>query len=309
MKTPFGELPFFDSHAHFFSFRFFQKLLDPIRDRYGAADPYATMGQQLGIELPEPAPEKLAARWVTELDRHGVERMFLMASMPSDEDSVAAAVRAYPKRFAGLFMVDPTQPGAADRVLRGVTELGLRGIALFPSMHHYHAWDDHLTPIYRIAAEHGVHVFVHFGLLRIAIRDRLGIASKFDLRFGNPLDLHKVAKEFPMVNFQVPHFGCGFFREVLMLGDLCGNVYVDTSSSNTWAAKQPHPLTLRDLFQRTLAVFGASRILLGTDSGMLPRGWRADVFAAQMGVLQDLSLTSDQAADMLGGNLTRLLEF
>ncbi len=309
MKTPFGDLPIFDAHAHFFSFRFFQKLIDPIRDRYGAADPYATMGQQVGIELPEPAPEKLAARWIGEMDRHGVDRMLLMASAPGDEDSVAAAVRAYPQRFAGLFMVDPTQLGAVDRVHRGLTELGLNGIALFPSMHHYHAYDERLVPIYRAAAERGALVFVHFGLLRIAIRDRLGIASKFDLRFGNPLDLHKIAKDFPMVNFQIPHFGCGFFRELLLLGDLCGNVYVDTSSSNSWAAKQPHPLTLRDLFERSLTVFGASRILLGTDSGILPRGWRADVFHAQAAVLEELKVSPTQAADMLGGNLTRLLEF
>ena len=32
----------------------------------------------------------------------------------------------------------------------------------------------------------------------------------------------------------LPHFGAGYFREALMLADLCPNVYLDTSSSNSW---------------------------------------------------------------------------
>lgn len=308
MKTPFGDLALVDAHAHFFSWRFFQKLLDPVRERYGAADPYGAMGAQLGIELPEPPPEKLAARWVAEMDKHGVARVLLMASLPGDEESVAAAVKTNPARLSGSFMVDPTQPGASERVRRGLVELGLQSIALFPAMHHFSAADDLVWPVYRAAAERGALVFVHFGLLKIAIRDRLGIASKFDMRFSNPLDLHRAAKEFPMVNFQVPHFGCGFFREALMLGDLCGNVYLDTSSSNSWAQHMPHPLTLRDLFERSLAVFGPSRILFGTDSGIFPRGWREDVFREQMQTLADLKVSPTAAADIVGGNLMRLLD-
>ncbi len=309
MKTPLGEFPVFDAHVHFFSARFFQKLIDPIRDRYAPEDPYVAMGQQLGIELPEGDPERLAGRWVTELDKHGVDRALLLASAPGEDEGVAAAVAAHPKRFNGLFMVDPTQPGAEDRVRHGLGDLRLSGIALFPAMHHFSAADDSLMPIYHTCATRSALVFVHFGHLKIALRDRLGIASKFDMRFANPLDLHRPAKEFPMINFQIPHFGCGFFRELLMLGDMCGNVYVDTSSSNAWAQRLiEHPLTLRDLFERSLAVFGRSRILFGTDSGVFPRGWRADIFRDQVQVLQDLKVPATSAADILGGNLSHLLD-
>lgn len=308
MQTPFGDLPLVDAHAHFFSWRYFQKLIDPIRDRYGAADPYGAMGAHIGLELPEPEPEKLAARWVAEMDKHGVSRMLIMGSMPGDEESVAAAVRAFPKRLSGTFMVDPTQPGTVERVRRGLTELGLHGIALFPSMHHYSPADEKLWPVWRCAAERGALVFIHFGVLKIALRDRLGIPSKFDLRYANPLDLHRVAKEFPMINFQIPHFGCGYLRELLMLGDLCGNVYVDTSSSNKWIHLMPYDLTLRGVFERTMNVFGASRILFGSDSGAFPRGWRADVFEEQIRVLQDLKASPTSVGDILGGNLLRLLD-
>lgn len=307
MKTPFGEVPVFDAHAHFFSYRFFQGLLEPIKARFGKDDPYGAMGKELGLELPEADPVKLAARWVAEMDKHGVDRMVLMASAVGDEESAAAAAKAYPERIAGYFMLDPTKPDAAVRARHAILQLGLQGIALFPAMHHCSAADERVWPIYHAAAERNAVVFVHFGLLKIAIRDRLGLPSKFDMRFSNPLDLHKAAKEFPNLNFQVPHFGCGFFREALMLGDLCPNVHLDTSSSNAWAKLMPSPLTLRDLFEKSLAVYGPSRLLFGTDSTVFPRGLRAEIFRDQVQVLADLKVSAGDAAAILGGNLSRLL--
>ncbi len=307
MQTAFGDVRVCDAHAHLFSYRFFQGLLEPVKDRYGSGDAYAAMGKELGLELPEAGPEKLAARWVGEMDRHGVDRMVLMASAVGDEESAAAAVRAYPDRIIGSFMLDPTKPDAAARARHAVLQLGLRGIALFPAMHHFSAADERAWPIYHAAAEVNALVFIHFGLLKIAIRDRLGLPSRFDMRFSNPLDLHKATKEFPTLHFQIPHFGCGFFREALMLGDLCPNVYLDTSSSNAWVKAMPYPLSVRDLFQKSLAVLGPSRLLFGTDSTVFPRGWRAEVFREQTQILADLRVSPADATAILGGNLSRFL--
>ncbi len=68
----------------------------------------------LTFEIPTNEPRALADRWAGELDRVGVERAALVASMPGDEDSVDAAVAAHPDRFYGYFMLDPTQPDALD---------------------------------------------------------------------------------------------------------------------------------------------------------------------------------------------------
>ena len=53
----------------------------------------------------------------------------------------------------------------------------------------------------------------------------------------------------------MPHFGAGFFREALMLADLCPNVYLDTSSSNSWMRYEG--LDLKTVFRRALDVAGA----------------------------------------------------
>src|SRR6266849_6448179 len=106
METPWGPLTVSDSHVHFFSHRFFSALAEQKR---AAVD---SLGPLLGWHLPDPDPEHLAADWVRELDRYGVDKAVMIASVPGDHDSVIAAVRRYPQRFRGYMMVNPTAPDA-----------------------------------------------------------------------------------------------------------------------------------------------------------------------------------------------------
>ena len=63
--------------------------------------------------------EELADRWVSELDRHGVSRVALIASVPGDEESVAAAVPPAPGRFVGFFMFNPLTGDVSGRLSQG----------------------------------------------------------------------------------------------------------------------------------------------------------------------------------------------
>ena len=76
------------------------------------------------------------------------------------------------------------------------------------------------------------------------------------MRRSNPLDVYRLAAEFPHARFIIPHFGAGMFREALMLADLCPNVYLDTSSSNKWVRYETAPTDLTTVCQRALAVAG-----------------------------------------------------
>ena len=98
------------------------------------------------------------------------------------------------------------------------------------------------------------------------------------MRFSNPLDLHAIALRYPGLPFVIPHFGAGYLREALMLADLCPNVYLDTSSSNSWMRYEG--LDLKTVFRRALDVVGPGRLLFGTDSSFFPRGWNYDIFEA-----------------------------
>ena len=99
--------------------------------------------------------------------------------------------------------------------------------------------EERIYPVYEAAAAYRAVVFVHFGLLKVGIRDKVCVPGRFDLRFSNPIDLSGPAADFPNTPFVIPHFGCGFFREALLIGAQRANVYLDTSSSNTWATLLP----------------------------------------------------------------------
>jgi predicted TIM-barrel fold metal-dependent hydrolase len=302
MDSPWGKLPVSDAHVHFFSHKFFAALA-----KQKGGIPVEETGALLGWQTPPPEPEKLAGHWIHEMDRFGVESAILIASVPADEDSVAAAVKRYPDRFYGYFMLNPLAEDAAGRV-RSAIAGGLRGVCLFPAMHGYWMHDERVQAVLAAAgAQPGTVVFVHCGVLSVGFRTKLGLPCPFDLRYSNPIDLHNVALRHPNLNFVIPHFGAGYFREALMLCDLCPNVYLDTSSSNRWMRYLVEEPALRDVFRRALEVAGPKRLLFGTDSSFFPRGWHAEIFEEQAKALYELGGTEEQARLIFGENLRHLL--
>ena len=159
-----------DAHIHFFSPGFFAGL--------GADQKTITA---LGWEHPD-SVEALAARWVTALDTHGVERAALIASLPGDVDSVAKAVALNASRFVGFFMLDPTREDAIAHAQRALDE-GMRTICLFPAMHRYALHDERVARVFELAAGRRggtvepIAVFVHCGVLSVGVRKKLKLPS------------------------------------------------------------------------------------------------------------------------------------
>jgi predicted TIM-barrel fold metal-dependent hydrolase len=292
-----------DAHCHFFSSRFLELLTAGVPG-FPDAGRHLAVSHRLGWQDPG-TPEELADRWTAELDRHGVARAAIIASIPGDEDSVAAAVRRHPSRFIGFFMFNPGAGEVAARLERALGEQQLRGICLFPAMHGYRLDDERVKDVFAAAADRGAAVFVHCGVLTVGVRKKLGLPSPFDLRLGDPLALAAVAARFPSVPVIVPHFGAGMLREALMAVEQCANIHLDTSSSNGWLKYYPG-LTLEQVFRQALAVAGPERLLFGTDSSFFPRGWQQPIHAAQDAALLAIGATEDQRLKILGGNLDRL---
>lgn len=308
--TPFGSLEVFDAHTHFFSRKFFETLIKQSPQLGAEANAIERVAEMTGWMMPPPDPAELAATWKAEFNRHEISGALMMASAPGDEESIAAAVAAFPDRIAGAFMFDPTKPDAETRVKRAFDELRLRVVCLFPAMHHFSmAENEGVRVVVSVASERpGTAVFVHCGALSVGVRKKLGLPSHFDMRRSNPLDIYKLAAEFPKANFIIPHFGAGMFRETMMLADLCPNVCVDTSSTNKWMKYEAAPVDLLTSFKRALDVAGSERLLFGTDSSFFPRGWIGDVFYAQINALLEIGASEEQARAIFGGNLRQLLD-
>jgi uncharacterized protein len=301
MHTRWGDIAVSDAHVHFFSHHFFAELA---RQKGGmsAHDVVRTAGW----EPPAEDPALFAERWDAELGKHGVERAAVIASVPGDEHSVLAASAKFPQRLLPYSLINPLAPEAAEKTAAALDQ-GLRGVCLFPAMHRYSLHDERALRIIDLAAHRPARVvFVHCGVLTVGIRKKIGLPSPFDLRFSDPVDVHAIALRYPAQPFVIPHFGAGYFREALMVADLCPNVYLDTSSSNNWTRFQTEATTLRHVFDRALHVTGARRLLFGTDSSYFPRGWHGAIFEEQARVLWEIGASREDAELIFGANLRRL---
>jgi uncharacterized protein len=296
-----------DAHLHFFSkgvLSFYARQVAALKD---APDPAAAAALQLGIETPPAEPEALAARWAAELDRQGVARAALFGSAPGEAVAVSRAARAFPDRFVPFQMVNARSADAAA-VRRDLVDRGVRGILLFPAMHGYYPDDAICRPVYEAAQQHQLAVFVHLGHLRIAIREKLGIAGAIDAAYGDPAHLIPMLKQFPEVRFIVPHFGCGTLGD--LLPGLAGvrNLYLDTSSSNAWINDTPGLSSLDDVFRAVLECpgLGPDRLLFGSDSTVFPRGWRTDIYERQQAALEAIGAPPSDREAIFSGNFERL---
>ena len=287
-----------DAHVHFFSPSFFAGL---------GADRQAIAA--LGFDYPD-SVEALASRWIEELDKYNVERAAMIASLPGDADAIAKAVALNASRFVGFFMLDPTREDALAYAGRALDE-GLRAICLFPAMHRYPLYDERVARVFELAAGRRgntvepITVFVHCGALSVGIRKKLNLPSPFEMRFGNPADLHGVALKYPGVSIVIPHFGAGMLREALMLADGCPNVHLDTSSSNSWIKYTPG-LTLEQVFKAALDVVGPDRLIFGTDSSFFPRGWQRVIYDQQRTALNAIGVGEAAQKKIFGENFARL---
>jgi predicted TIM-barrel fold metal-dependent hydrolase len=175
-------------------------------------------------------------------------------------------------------------------------------------MHDYAIQSAEAARAIELAKRHELIVVVHCGRLRVNVRKLIGLNPDFSADKSRPSDLLPVARTHHGVNFVIPHFGSGLFEETLAVGAQCPNVYTDTAGSNAWILEHDPPLSLAEVFQATRSALGADRILFGSDSGVFPRGYRADVLQAQKDTMRAAGFDDADQRAVLGENLARLLE-
>ncbi len=187
-----------DAHCHFFSSRFLESADLGTAGLCGGG-PLPCSIAPLGWDDPGTAGGAGRSLGRPSSTSTHVARAALIASIPGDEASVAAAVRRHPSRFVGFFMFNPLAGDVASRLARALEERQ-------PARHLPLPGDARL-PARRRSGGGGVRggggtrraVFVHCGVLTVGVRKKLGLPSPFDLRLGDPLALAAVASRFPDV--------------------------------------------------------------------------------------------------------------
>lgn len=241
--------------------------------------------------------DALADRWAAEVARAGLRWILFVTGQTND--LLASVVRRHPDRFLGMAH-HPLAPGAGDELRRAVDELGLRGYKLLGPRTEVPFEDPSVRDVWEFCAERRLPVLIHFGFL-----GRGGGVVQHPRM--SPLSLFTVARDFPEIPFVVPHFGAGYWHDLLALCWSLPNIHVDTSGSNQWIRWMPYPLTLEDLFRKAFETIGPERVLFGTDSNAFPRGFARRYLEEQLRICYTLNAREDDVALVFGGNAARLL--
>ncbi|MDQ7794305.1 MAG: amidohydrolase family protein [bacterium] len=296
---PYQGFSIIDFHIHF-----------PLGWNMGRAakrDPQADYARQrrarwrLEWDFPEPeeipSPEEVADRWAGEVDRHGLDRVVVVTG--GDNDILARLVSRHPGKLLGMAHHSLERPDAAAELARALGELGLRGYKVIGTGLGVSLDDPALQPVWRLLEERSAPLLIHFGFLGLGG----GHTANQD-----PLTIAGVARRHPGLPIIIPHFGSGYWEELLRLCWACPNVMVDTSGSNQWVRWLPYRLDLEDLFRKAYETIGPRRLLFGTDSSWFPRGFVFRYLQEQMRACRLIGMPDQAIQDIFGGNAARLLD-
>lgn len=153
-----------------------------------------------------------------------------------DNDAVAAALRAHPKRLLGWIFLNPrNNPKVLDELEQFRAVPGMIGVKLHPHWHDYRT--ELLHPIMQRVAELKLPVLIHLG-------------------FGRRGDFRALCEAYPTVPLISAHAGFPFYKDLWVHGPHLPNLYVDLSS----------PYIDETLARAAVAALGPERCLYGTDA-------------------------------------------
>lgn len=255
------------------------------------------------FDFPEPERKQLGVhaqgeRWAAEVQNNHLEKVVFMTG--GGNQVLSDVVREHPQEFLGFAHHDLCVPNAVEQMRHALIDLGLIGYKWFGPLTTLPFESPELKPFWRLLADRKVPVLIHFGVLGgpggIVRHPRI-----------SPLTLAEVAQEYTDIPFIIPHFGAGYFQDLLHLAWSTPNVYIDTSGSNDWIRWTSYPLSLKDLFAKALDTVGSKRIIFGTDSSWFPRGWSKQYFNLQTQVCTELGVSQEEMNDIFYQNAMNLL--
>jgi predicted TIM-barrel fold metal-dependent hydrolase len=200
-----------------------------------------------------------------------------------DNDEVAAWVRQYPDRLAGVAAVNLYRPMEAVRELRrAVKQLGFKALRVVPWLWNLPPNDRRYYPLYAECIELGIPFCTQVG--------HTGPLCPSEP--GRPIPyLDEVALEFPELVIVAGHIGFPWTSEMIALAMKYPNVYIDTSA---YKIRRYPPELVEYLRGR-----GHKKVLFGTNYPMITP-------EACLEGLDDLKLDPAAQAAFLHDNAARL---
>ncbi|MCC7080463.1 MAG: amidohydrolase [Burkholderiales bacterium] len=215
--------------------------------------------RQLGLEPAPSAVERSMPLLLQEMQAvevvHGVitGRTSDFFGSVSNED-VAAIVQEYPGRFSAIAAIDPANRKAAIAQIDAALAQGFVGVTIEPGAYPVpiYADDRKLYPIYAHLEDRNVPVVIMTG----------GNAGP-DLSYSNPIQLDRVAGDFPNLRIAVSHGNWPWVSEIIHVAFRRSNVYV---SPDMYLYNMPG----MDDYLRAANGFLADRFIFATAYPLVP---------------------------------------
>jgi len=123
--------------------------------------------------------------------------------------------------FIGFASVDPLREDAAENLGIAVSDLGLKGLKLDPSLQQFYPNDrERAYPVFEKASKLEIPVVIHSGMTW---------AADAMLKYSHPSLIEDVAHDFPTLNIVIAHMGWPWVLDSVALALKYPNVYLDTS--------------------------------------------------------------------------------
>jgi len=232
------------------------------------------------------------------MDEHGVDRAVIVQPMYPGEDNgyVADCAAAQPERFTAVCVVDPTKPGAEDRLDYWVRVRGCRGLRLRPRFPAEGAvfGDPATYPLWERARALGIAVNL------LANPEHLPAAARLAGRFPEvPILIDHMGHPSVEAGVQSPEF------QALLALAAHPNVYIKVSGFYYYSRQRYPYADCHDLVRAVYDRFGPARLLWGSDFPhiLLKTGYRRSLLMPQ----REFSFLHRADLDlMMGQNAARL---
>jgi len=226
---------------------------EPVDSLHGAARERAPLAGQefydchghIGRCTPHHVVEDTPADLVREMDKFGIRTccVFSLEGVFGDEtygnDVVAEAVRQFPDRFVGFTLLNPNHGEELMRreMERGL-ELGMRGIKLITTYHHYPLEGPLIDVACAFAHEHGHFILNH--------------------NWGSADQIERLCRTYRNACFITGH-ATAAYADVTKRVE---NLFICTCPLLAWGQTEAH-----------VKLYGADRLLFGSDLSDLPIAW------------------------------------
>ena len=227
-------------------------------------------------KIPDVSVEEMKDKWLEIMKKHDVEKIIFLAVMEGEKEFEKFIDSD--EKFIGVTNVNVLKEGAVSK-LEEAKKKGYKGLALYPVWDSLDLADKRIYGVYEFCEKNGWPIVIHFG---VSVRPG-------DLRFGNPISLSPVLRDFKNLKVIIAHFGAGYFNESLMLMYKNDNVYFDTSGTNNWLDNVAFDWSLKDVFKKSFDAIGVDRVIGGSDTyKLMEEGYRSEILEKQKSIVKEL---------------------